>query len=403
MVAGAVMGLETTGLYALGIPLFAAVIAFERAIGRRRGEEYFGYAETLSNLSAGLGTLLVGIATGPVVYAAYGFVVENVALISWPEGSLLRWPVALIVSDLCYYVYHRAGHRFGLLWAIHGVHHQHEHLNSTVGLRLEWFADVSTVFFFSPLPLLGIEADCFFPVVALLSLYTLTAHMPALDRPSFGIFVTPAIHGSHHSRDARYIDSNYGAMLTIWDRLFGTLAEPVRGEGLRQDLPSVSRMHDGVSTQWSLLSELFGEVRRAGRAGLWRLWDPPDLQAPQPRAPRDDAGMGRAERIGWLVQLSGTVALASVALWGRERLQGVDLWLCVLLSIGGLRTLGGALDGRPGHVREELVRVALLAMAGLWVSSGLVAALMGIAAASGLLGLAIARAGAPQRGASPSR
>lgn len=392
--------LETNGYYVLGIPAYLLVILLEIAVTRYRGLSSYTFSSTLSNLAVGIGALFAGLLLAPGLLGLYRFGYQHLAIVYWPDGSLLEWPCALLLSDLCYYVYHRAGHRFGLLWAIHGVHHQHEHLNSTVGLRLEWFADVSTVFFFSPLPLLGIEADCFFPVVALLSLYTLTAHMPALDRPSFGIFVTPAIHGSHHSRDARYIDSNYGAMLTIWDRLFGTLAEPVRGEGLRQDLPSVSRMHDGVSTQWSLLSELFGEVRRAGRAGLWRLWDPPDLQAPQPRALRDDAAMGRAERIGWLVQLSGTVALASVALWGRERLQGVDLWLCVLLSIGGLRTLGGALDGRPGHVREELVRVALLAMAGLWVSSGLVAALMGIAAASGLFGIALR---GPQRGASPSR
>ena len=67
-----------------------------------------------------------------------------------------------------------------------------------------------------------------------------------------GFLVTPAIHGSHHSRDARFAEKNFGAMLGIWDRLFGTWCEPAKGEALRADVPSICRTHDGVTTQWNL-------------------------------------------------------------------------------------------------------------------------------------------------------
>src|SRR5262245_35849411 len=123
--------LETTGYYALGIPLFLVVILIERAVGRRRGVEMFGFAETVSNLSAGLGTLLIGLFSGRLILALYEHAYQHWALVRWPAGSLWRWPFALLLVDLCYYLYHRAGHRFGFLWAIHGIHHQHERQNST--------------------------------------------------------------------------------------------------------------------------------------------------------------------------------------------------------------------------------------------------------------------------------
>src|SRR5271170_7294271 len=216
--------LDTAGYYALGIPVIALVFLLELR-AHRRGKRILGFAETISNLSAGLGTLVIGLFTGPLVFALYDQTQTRLGLIHW-NGSLLRWPFALIVSDLCYYAWHRAGHRLGVLWAIHGVHHQHEHLNSTVGLRLEWLADFGTIIFFAPMPLLGIDATTGFLTLALLSLYTLTTHSPVLARPTFGILVTPATHGSHHSRDARFQGKNFGAMFLFWDRVLGTHAEP---------------------------------------------------------------------------------------------------------------------------------------------------------------------------------
>jgi sterol desaturase/sphingolipid hydroxylase (fatty acid hydroxylase superfamily) len=253
--------LETSDWYALLMPAYAAVLCAELAVARRRGERWFGFAETLSNLSAGMGTLLIGLLIGPLVLGAYSLAYRHLALVSWPQGSWLKWPCALLLSDLCYYLWHRSGHRFGLLWAIHGVHHQHERLNSTVGLRLEWLGDPVASCFFWPLPLLGIDPATGFSAIAVLSAYTLTAHMPLCARPTLGLFVTPAVHGGHHSRDARFQGRNFGAMLTVWDRLFGTYREPAPGEVLGAELPTICRMHDAVTAPWSLMGELWGQLR----------------------------------------------------------------------------------------------------------------------------------------------
>jgi sterol desaturase/sphingolipid hydroxylase (fatty acid hydroxylase superfamily) len=358
-------GLETTAYYALGIPMFAAVIGFERWVGRRRGVELFGFAETLSNLSAGLGTLLVGVLTGPWILAAYDAVQTRFAVVHWGPGSLWRWPFALLACDLCYYVYHRAGHRFGGLWAIHGIHHQHERLNSTVGLRLEWFADVSTVVFFAPLPLLGIDSTCFFLTIAALSAYTLTAHSPAFARPTWGVFVTPATHGSHHSRDSRYIDCNYGAMFSFWDRLAGTWNEPPPGDVLRSDLPTVCRVHDGVSTQWSLLRELAADVWGAPDLGtrLALVGGRPALTATRiTGVPRDDAAIAPADRAWVLARFLAIALVGTWLLWWRDAQPLPVLVLGVAVVIWGLRAVGGLLDGRPGAAREDAAQlVAMIA------------------------------------------
>lgn len=385
--------LETTGYYALGIPVIFVVILVELSIARRS----FGFAETLSNLSAGLGTLVIGLFVGPWVFALYEYAHGQGALVDW-QGSWIRWPAALLLADLCYYLHHRAGHRLAFLWTIHGVHHQHERLNSTVGLRLEWFADISTLFFFAPLPLLGIDSACGFLTVAGLSLYTLTTHAPALGLPGFGVLVTAASHGAHHSRDARYSGFNFGAMFTFWDRLFGTYRPHDPAEPLRSDMPTICRMHDGVSAQWSLMAELLDDLRRAptwgsalrllvGRPGL----NPGDLVP----APRDDAALALPARAYLLADFVATVAFATWLLWLRDKNPFLVRLVAAGLVIWSLRAIGGLLDGRPGSVLEAGLRwlAALLLATALAPQAPIMAALLAGGAAMGLAVLVSLRDG----------
>ena len=71
--------LDTLSWYALGIPLYLLFVLLEIWLARRRGATVFGFAETISNLSAGLGTLIIGLFVGPYVVAAWNFVHAHVA------------------------------------------------------------------------------------------------------------------------------------------------------------------------------------------------------------------------------------------------------------------------------------------------------------------------------------
>src|SRR6478736_10504686 len=130
--------LETSGYYALGVPAYFALIAIEYGLGRLRKQRVFGFADTISNLTAGFGELLLGLFLGPVLIGLYDFGYQHIALVHWPEGSLWPWLLAFVVSDLCYYWYHRAGHEIALLWTIHGVHHQSREFNVSVAMRHPW-------------------------------------------------------------------------------------------------------------------------------------------------------------------------------------------------------------------------------------------------------------------------
>jgi alkylglycerol monooxygenase len=383
--------IDTTAWYALGIPLYVVYVGLEIALARRRPEKVFSFAETISNLTAGLGTLVVGLFAGPWVQRAWDLAHDRLAPFPWPAHGAWKLPAAVVLADLCYYVYHRAGHRFAIFWSIHGIHHQHEHLNSSVAFRLEWLADPYAALFFGLMPLAGVDSTTGFAAIALLSFYTLTAHSPVLPRPSWGLFVTPAIHGSHHCRDARFADKNFGAMLGVWDRLFGTWLEPAKGDVLRADVPSICRTHDGVAAQFGLVAELGRALRRERTIvdKLKLLFSRPAVTAG--RAPlRDDADIPAGARAYVLVHFLALTAFGGWLLWLRE---ARPLWVQITSAatlIAGLCALGGLLDGRANALRHERARLAATALAGALLSAhspAVGAALVGMA----LAGLAASR------------
>lgn len=379
--------IDTISWYAFAIPLYAVYVGIEYLLARRRPAYAFTFNETISNLSAGLGTLLIGLFIGPVVIRGWHFVQSQLAPVRWPAHGVWKLPAAMLLSDFCYYVYHRATHRVALFWSVHAIHHQHEHLNSSVGFRLEWLADPVAALFFVLMPLSGVDSTTGFEALALVSVYAATAHSPVLPRPTWGIFVTPAVHGAHHSRDARFAGKNFGAMFSFWDRLFGTWQEPTAGEALRADLPSICRTHNGVTTQWSIAREL-GRALRAKtrfRDKLAVLLQPPVLVAPPVRL-RSDAELSPSTRIYVLAQFCALVALSGWVLWFRARR---PLWVqlfCTMTVMAGLYTLGLLLDGHPRARDRERLRLAATGLVGIgfatyapWAGT-----LLGIGALGGL-------------------
>lgn len=381
--------LDTLSWYALGIPIVGGLLALEIVLARRRRseKEFFSFAETVSNLTSGLGTLIIGLFIGPFVLAGWDFIHRHIAPWPWPEHGWWKFPAALVLADFLYYVYHRAGHRYAAFWSIHGIHHQHVALNSSVGLRLEWFADPYAALFFSVMPLAGVDAATGFAAIAVLSLYTLTAHAAVLPRPTWGFLITPAIHGSHHSRDSRYFGKNYGAMLGIWDRLFGTWLEPPPGDTMRVDVPSISRTHDGVVAQWSLIRELGQALRRVPgwRAKLALLYRPPELVGAPPLV--EDDAIPMSTRVYVMVHFMVLVVFSAWLLWFRDARPMAVQILSSLAILGGLYTLGGLLDGRDAAVEQERSRLIGTAVIGAAVGalySPLVGVLLAAVAVAGL-------------------
>jgi len=134
------------------------------------------------------------------------------------------WLAALILADFSYYWMHRSEHKIRILWAHHSVHHSSEDFNLTVAYRLCLFEGATTWLFLVPMVLLGFNP--FQTIVAFLLVvqyqsWIHTEHISTLSRLE-GVINTPSAHRVHHGSNQQYLDKNFGGVLMIWDRMFGT-------------------------------------------------------------------------------------------------------------------------------------------------------------------------------------
>ncbi len=142
----------------------------------------------------------------------------------WPTA--IRIVVAVLAVDLLFYLKHRMMHRLTPLWHIHTIHHSQRELNMLTDRRqhvLEYV--IAQMFVFLPLIAVGLKPLAVMTVGAALWWHTLLIH--GNIRSDFGwlgtVLVSPQYHRIHHSIEPQHRDRNFGALVTFWDRLFGTM------------------------------------------------------------------------------------------------------------------------------------------------------------------------------------
>jgi sterol desaturase/sphingolipid hydroxylase (fatty acid hydroxylase superfamily) len=149
---------------------------------------------------------------------------------------LALFAILLLADSLAAYWVHRLVHRTPLFWRVHRVHHADDSVDVSTSLRnhpLELLLTVPG----SAAAVLIVGASA--PIVVAVQTIGLAAAIwqhadielpPRVDRALAWVIVTPGIHRLHHNPERRLHDSNYGGVLTLWDRLFGTF-NPARGRG----------------------------------------------------------------------------------------------------------------------------------------------------------------------------
>jgi sterol desaturase/sphingolipid hydroxylase (fatty acid hydroxylase superfamily) len=216
--------------FIISILIFAFAFIGEFVLAAVLRRNIYEAKDTLSNLAMYLGNILIDAAWLPIVYLIY---VRVHAFSPWQIGSgwwlfqgdtsAWAWVALFLAEDLCYYIFHRTSHGLRLLWSSHENHHSSRFFNLSVAARQTW-----TPFFAFPfwLPLLLIGFD---PLMVLtqqiISLtYQALIHTELIDKlgPLDRILNTPSNHRVHHGTNEKYIDRNFGGILIIWDRIFGT-------------------------------------------------------------------------------------------------------------------------------------------------------------------------------------
>lgn len=185
-------------------------------------------------LPSNLALLLLGVVTDRVLQPA-------IALLSaWLAAGLgagligrlaLPGPVAVLIGvlacDLGTYLIHRLMHT-PALWRLHALHHSDRELDWSTSFRHHPFEKIASSLLFGLWTvLIGIPIDAVLFGLLTISAWDTLSHsnwrMPAaLERALARVLVTPQVHALHHSTLSGEADSNYGSILLIWDRLFGT-------------------------------------------------------------------------------------------------------------------------------------------------------------------------------------
>ncbi len=142
--------------------------------------------------------------------------------------------ISFLLLDLLLYGWHWVCHRYDNLWRFHKVHHNDPYLNVSTGFRVH----ISELFMtyilkIALIVLMGIDASVVLINEIMTTVFIMFHHTNSAFRGErwFGlVFTTPSLHRTHHSVERKEHDNNYGAVLSIWDRLFGTLLdrEPVK-------------------------------------------------------------------------------------------------------------------------------------------------------------------------------
>lgn len=183
------------------------------------------------------------------------------------KNSLLSFLITFIFLDLGEYVYHVTMHKVKRLWMFHIVHHSDQVVDVSTTLREHPGENFIRLTF--TLLWVFLSGAAFWALMLrqiIQAFTTLFAHInyrlpEKLDNIVGLIFITPNLHQVHHHYKQPYTDCNYGDVLSIWDRLFGTFKK-LPAEDLIFGVDTYMGKED-VGNFKSLISIPFGKYRKA--------------------------------------------------------------------------------------------------------------------------------------------
>jgi sterol desaturase/sphingolipid hydroxylase (fatty acid hydroxylase superfamily) len=221
--------------------------------------------ETAATLGVAGGNLLFGIITSLALASIFAFAARfapfHFALTDWRS-----WAAGFIAVEFAYYWFHRLSHRMRWLWASHAVHHTPQQMTFLSAIRLGWTNLLSGGWIvYLPLALIGFDPRLIFALLAIDLHYQFFLHTEAVGKlgPLEWVMNTPAHHRVHHGANAPYLDRNYGGMLIVFDRMFGTFAAERADLPIRYGLAHPPASRNPVTLALGEWGHLLRDLRRA--------------------------------------------------------------------------------------------------------------------------------------------
>jgi alkylglycerol monooxygenase len=372
-------------IMAWAIPGFFVLIGIELLVAKWRGRDVYHVNDAINSLGLGVVSQIVGIFTKLFTIGIYAWCASHLALWTLPAGSIWVWVSGVLLYDLLYYWLHRFGHEVNVLWAAHVVHHQSESYNLTTALRQTGSGFLLGWLFYLPMALLGYPTEVFAVVALIDLLYQFWVHTEVIDRLGWfdRVFCSPSNHRAHHAVNERYLDRNYGGILIVWDRLFGTFVEENDEDppiyGTRAPLQSWNPLWANAEVYWAMLKDSWHARNGLDKLRVWFKppgWRPADVAARFPKADFDiehtryNPPLSRIWKTYCIVQFIVMLVMGVHFLGAAPTLALTQAALYAAYLTLGLWTLGVVMEGRSAGVWLELLRTAgtaaVVGMSGRW-------------------------------------
>ena len=361
----------------LATPVFFALIAVEVIASYLMGRKTYRMGDAVNSISLGVMSELMKVFTFALRAGIYVAVFNQVALTRLPANEWWVWGLALLMYDFCYYWYHRCSHTVAVMWAAHVVHHQSQDFNLSTALRQPSSGSLISWMFYMPLAIVGVPPRVFIAVGLIDLLYQYWVHTELIGKLGWfdRVFCSPSNHRVHHAVNEVYLDHNYGGILVIWDRMFGTFVEEKERciYGTRAALMSFDPVWANLQVYAGLIRTSFRTRGWADKGRVWVKrpgWQPADLAAAEPgpafaadKVELFDPKTSAARRVFGALNL-GAIILCTVAFTGRAWAMPLLAALVIYLSlVAALWAVGGVLERRLSVLEALFIQAAALACA----------------------------------------
>ena len=265
-------------VYLIGLPIVIVFILIEVLFSSLNNKKLYRKNDTLCTIGLLTGNILMVFLVKGITLAIHIYLYQYRILdLSSLIPIWMMWILAFVLIDLVFYFYHRVSHRSRFLWAVHMSHHSSEEMNFAVSFRQAWLGPISKIPFFIFLPIVGIDPTIIAIAGVISTLWGIVGHTQIIKNlgPFEYIFNTPSHHRVHHGSNKQYIDKNYGNLLIVWDRMFGTFE--LEKESVKYGLVKNVKTFNPVKITFMEWSNILKDIKNSNniKESLYLFFGPP--------------------------------------------------------------------------------------------------------------------------------
>jgi len=344
------------------IPIFIILICIEIIVAKKMGIKVNIPADMISSLSSGITNIAKDGLKFGVLIISYSWLVKYITIYKL-EPIWLAIFIAFIVQDFSGYWLHRMNHRVNILWNRHIIHHSSEEFNLSCALRQEISAIVRFgAIFMIPAALLGISPTIFAVLGPIHLFMQFWYHTRLINKMGWleKFLVTPSHHRVHHAINTKYMDKNYGQILIVWDKLFGTFQAELEEEkpvfGIIRPANTWNPIIINYKHTWQLLKDAYFAKAWKDKIRIWFMptgWRPKDVENQYPISTVDSKSQIKYQTknsnklIIWsFFQMATTGSLMLLMFTIASKISNITLFFLALFLILNVFSYTSMLDGR---------------------------------------------------------